>query len=84
MALLILHKHAKVRVEDLAEQKHEELLPNTTIILTLFISKYHLGGGGREEGGRGRKGEREEGGRERRREGERERERERERDVTNI
>jgi hypothetical protein len=63
VALLILHKHAKVRVEDPAEQKHEKLLPNTTIILTLFIGKYDLGG------------ERE-GGRERARARERERERE--------
>ena len=49
MTLLVLHKHAKVGVEDPAEEKHEELLHNTTIILTLLISKYDLWGWGRRE-----------------------------------
>ena len=73
VALLILHKHAKVRVEDLAKEKHEKLLPDTTIILTLLISKYDLVWGEAEERGGG---EREREGRtEGRGGGERERER---------
>ena len=76
VALLILHKHAKVRVEDLAEEKHEKLLSDTTIILTLLISKYDLVGGGQREGRRWRRRRKR---RRRRRRRERERERERER-----
>ena len=42
VALFIFNKHAKVRIQDLTEDQHEELLPDPSIVLTLLVSKNNL------------------------------------------